>query len=152
MSQSGMAKFLCRCVLAVFAAAVPGLAGTVIPGTTCAAFPADSWWHADISALPLHARSAAWMSHMSPTAKLHPDFGPSYGEIPVPYGIPITVVPGTHALVPVTFSYAAQSDNLCAECLSNILILSLRTGSNRRPTDYKSVALPAELQRLTYLQ
>jgi hypothetical protein len=27
-------------------------------------------------------------------------------------------------------------------------LLSPRTESNRRPTDYKSVALPAELQRL----
>ena len=32
------------------------------------------------------------MSHMSPASDLHPDFGKSYGEQPVPYGIPITVV------------------------------------------------------------
>ncbi len=115
MRLSDATTILCRCVLAsiaVFAIAGPGLAGTTIPGTTCAPFPADSWWHADISALPLHARSAAWLSHMSPTAKLHPDFGPSYGEIPVPYGIPITVVTGTHPRVPVTFSYASQSDKV----------------------------------------
>ena len=48
---------------------------------------------------------------MSPTRRLHPDFGPSYGE-PVPYGIPITVVAGTHAKVPVTFDYADESDRV----------------------------------------
>jgi hypothetical protein len=42
--------------------------------------------------------------------RLHPDFGPSYGEQPVPYGIPITVVKGTHAKVPVHFAYASESD------------------------------------------
>ena len=40
-----------------------------------------------------------WLSHMSPTRRLHPDFGPSYGEQPVPYGIPVTVVGGEHPKV-----------------------------------------------------
>ena len=30
---------------------------------------------------------------------LHPDFGKSYGEQPVPYGIPITVVDDSHPKV-----------------------------------------------------
>jgi hypothetical protein len=83
-----------------------------IPGTLCPNFPADSWWHADVSRLPLHARSAQWMARMSPTAKLHPDFGPSYGAQPVPYGIPITVVGGAHAKVSVQFQYAGESDRV----------------------------------------
>ena len=49
---------------------------------------------------------------MSPGARLHPDFGPSYGAAPVDYGIPITVVGGTHAKVHVRFSYASESDQL----------------------------------------
>jgi hypothetical protein len=81
-----------------------------IPGTLCPAFPADSVWHADIRTLPVNARSGQWTSHMSPTRKLHPDFGPSYGAQPVPYGIPITVVAGTHAKVGVHFDYASESD------------------------------------------
>ena len=97
---------------AVFAAAMPAEAGNKIPGTACEAFPADSWWHADISKLPVHARNAAWRSHMSITAKLHPDFGPSYGAQPVPYGIPITVVGGSHPLVTVGFTYASESDKV----------------------------------------
>jgi hypothetical protein len=83
-----------------------------VPGTTCPTFPADSWFHADVSKLPVHTRSAQWMSHMTPTSKLHPDFGPSFGEQPVPYGIPITVVAGTHAKVTVQFQYASQSDHV----------------------------------------
>ena len=83
-----------------------------IPGTSCPNFPADSWWSADVSKLPVHARSQQWMSHMSPSRLLHPDFGPSYGEIPVPYGIPITVVDNSHPKVKVTFQYASESDKV----------------------------------------
>jgi len=83
-----------------------------IPGTACPNFPDDSWWSADIRKLPVHARSQQWMSHMSPGRLLHPDFGPSYGEIPVPYGIPITIVDNTHPKVKVTFQYASQSDKV----------------------------------------
>lgn len=82
----------------------------VVPGTTCPTFPADSWWHADIRSLPRHASSAAWMARMSPTRKLHPDFGPSYGAQTVPYGIPITVVDSTHPKVTLAFQFASQSD------------------------------------------
>lgn len=86
-------------------------AGT-IPGTHCKTFPDDSWWHADISALPKHPRSAAWLSHMSPGSRLHPDFGPSFGAQRVPYGIPITVVGPNHARVPVKFQFASESDRV----------------------------------------
>lgn len=87
----------------------PAHAGNV-PGTTCPTFKADTWFHADVSKLPVHARSAQWMSHMSPSFKLHPDFGPSYGAQPAPYGIPITVVAGSHPKVKVKFQYASESD------------------------------------------
>ncbi len=49
---------------------------------------------------------------MSPASDLHPDFGKSYGEQPVPYGIPITLVDNTHPTVPVTFRYKSQSDQV----------------------------------------
>jgi hypothetical protein len=85
-------------------------AARAIPGTPCAAFPTDSVWHADIRSLPVHPRSGQWLAHMSPTRKVHPDFGPSYGAQPVPYGIPVTVVAGTHSKVGVHFDYASESD------------------------------------------
>ncbi len=74
-------------------------------------FPADSIWHADVSGLPLHDRSAAWLSHMSTGVDLHPDFGPSFGDGPN-YGIPVTVVGSDHARKKVTFRYAGQSDKV----------------------------------------
>ncbi len=88
----------------------PATAGSTIPGTPCPAFPDNSWWKADIRDLPVHKRSDKWMSNMSPSRNLHPDFGPSYGAIPVPYGIPITIVDNSHRRVRVTFDYASESD------------------------------------------
>ena len=84
--------------------------GAYLPGTRCPVLPADNYWHADVSRLPVNTRSAAWLSHMqAATRHLHADFGPSYGAQPVPYGIPITVVNGAKR-VAVRFGYAAESD------------------------------------------
>ena len=77
----------------------------------CQVFPADNWWRADISTLPVHARSAQWLSKMSTGVDLHPDFGPSYGDGPN-YGIPVTVVKGSHPKVRVRFQYASESDRV----------------------------------------
>jgi hypothetical protein len=82
-----------------------------IAKTKCSEFPADNWWHADVSHLPVHARSAAWLSHMSTDRDLHPDFGPSYGDGPN-YGIPITVVDKGHPKVKVSFYYGSESDKV----------------------------------------
>jgi hypothetical protein len=82
-----------------------------VAGTGCATFPKDNYWRADISDLPVHRRSTAWLSHMSTGRDLHPDFGPSYGEGP-DYGIPVTVVGGDHPTVRVRFDYADESDHV----------------------------------------
>jgi hypothetical protein len=107
------ARVLALGLAAALPAALVGLpadgAVRTVPGTSCPTFPADSYWHADVSRLKVHPRSAAWMSHMSPTRRLHPDFGPSGG---VPYGIPITVVSGSHPKVSVRFTYADESDRV----------------------------------------
>ncbi len=93
-------------------AAAPASAASTVPGTDCPFFPPDNWFQADVSKLPVHKRSDAWMDNMSSDRNLHPDFGPSFGEIPVPYGIPITVVDGDHKRVEVKFFYASQSDRV----------------------------------------
>ena len=83
-----------------------------LPGTKCRAFPANNYWHADISKLPVSKYSAAWLSHMqASTRHLHADFGPSYGAQPVPYGMPITIVNGAPR-VHVTFEYASESNQV----------------------------------------
>jgi hypothetical protein len=108
-------------VLALVTATTTGLTGEVpagavadrqLPHTSCAVFPANNYWHADISDLPVNRHSSAWMSHMSPGSNLHPDFGPSYGAQPVPYGIPYTVVGHSHSRVHVHFTYADESDDV----------------------------------------
>ena len=120
MAMSGILKGW-RCALAVVlmtaaSVAIPmqgqhAVAGTVV-GTACPTFPDNSWWHADVSKLPVHASSDNWMANMSPTSKLHPDFGKSFGAQSVPYGIPITVVGGSHAKVKVRFDIADESDHV----------------------------------------
>jgi len=44
--------------------------------------------------------------------RLHPDFGPSYGEQTVPYGIPITVVRTKKPAAKVSFDYFDESDHV----------------------------------------
>jgi hypothetical protein len=85
--------------------------GRPISGTQCPTFPADNYWHADIRGLPLDPHSQKWLSHMSTSVNLHPDFGPSFGDGPN-YGIPITVVRHNHPRVRVRFRYADQSDHV----------------------------------------
>ena len=77
----------------------------------CAVFPADNYWHADVSDLPRHARSKQWLARMSTEVDLHPDFGPSYGDGP-DYGLPVTVVKHSHPRVRVRFQYADESDRV----------------------------------------
>jgi hypothetical protein len=87
-------------------------AAAVPPGAPdCRIFPSNNIWHADISQLPVHPRSTAWLASMdASTTDLHPDFGPSFGE-PRPYGIPYDVVGSDHARRNVTFDYADESDD-----------------------------------------
>jgi hypothetical protein len=76
-----------------------------IPGTNCAVFPADNVWNTDISSLPVHPKSAAWLASMNAgSTKLHPDFGRP------PYGLPYAVVDDSHATVFIHFQYANESD------------------------------------------
>ena len=86
------------------------VAGPTVPGAPgCPLFPADNVWNTDISALPVAPESAAWLASMDAAGTdLHPDFGPDQGGYP--YGIPVTVVTGSHPLVPVSFTYGDESD------------------------------------------
>ncbi len=78
----------------------------------CRVFPTNNYWNTPVASLPRHPRSRQWLSHMSPTSRLHPDFGPSNGAQRVPYGIPVTVVGAAHRTVRVHFDYASESDRV----------------------------------------
>lgn len=79
------------------------------PARACAVFPADNVWHADVSRLPVHSRSAAMVGAIGAGANVHADFGSGQWE-GAPIGIPVTVVEAGQRKVPVTFGYADESD------------------------------------------
>lgn len=84
--------------------------GTVLPGSTCPAFPADNVWNTPVTGLPVDADSATWLASMGAASTyLHPDYGPS-NKAKKPYGIPWEIVPSGTPLVPIKFLYASQSD------------------------------------------
>ena len=84
--------------------------GTVLPGTSCPAFPADDVWNTPITGLPVDADSATWLASMeASTTFLHPDYGPS-SHPTKPYGIPWEIVPSGTPFVPIAFTYASESD------------------------------------------
>jgi hypothetical protein len=78
------------------------------PAIPCALFPPNNVWNTDISALPVHPQSATYINSIGATTGLHADFGTVYRNRP--NGIPYTVVPSTQPLVPVSFTYADESD------------------------------------------
>ncbi|MFG2107569.1 hypothetical protein [Micromonospora chersina] len=87
-----------------------GLGGRPGPSARpCTVFPADNVWHADVSRLPVHPRSAAMIGAIGGGATVHADFGSGRWE-GAPIGIPVTVVPAGQRRVPVTFGYADESD------------------------------------------
>ena len=95
--------------------AAPAASGTgwlgVIGAPNCTALASNNVLATPITSLPVNARNAAWKSASNASGRsLHPDFGPSYGEQPVPYGLPWQVVTNAHQKVSVTFQYASESD------------------------------------------
>jgi hypothetical protein len=74
-------------------------------------FPANNVWNADIAKLPVDNHSAEWVKNIGASDDLHPDFGSS-GVKSAPYGIPITVVAGSHRKVHVKFGYSSESDHV----------------------------------------
>ena len=92
------------------AAVAPAWASAPPAAPSCPILPADNVWHADVSGLPVSARSGAWLgSANAASTHLHPDFGSS-GDPSAPYGIPWTAVPDSHGKVTPSFDYADESD------------------------------------------
>jgi uncharacterized protein (DUF2141 family) len=85
------------------------VAGQIERGGTLPAplplFPAANWWNTDISHAPVDPNSGAFITHVNPIQKLHPDFGADSQEDPPPaiYGMVYITVPGTQPLEQVFF-------------------------------------------------
>src|SRR5436309_4981087 len=73
-----------------------------------AVFPADNPWNRDISADAIDPKSDSLIARCGGAASLHPDFGTVYAG--APWGIPFITVSGSQRRVPVSFSYADESD------------------------------------------
>ncbi len=82
-----------------------------IPGVGCALTPANSFWRADVSALPVHSSSTTWINSIGPTRGAKADFGAGLWD-GGPIGIPYDVVSGTAAKQRLTFDYAEDSDDV----------------------------------------
>ncbi|HLY83177.1 MAG TPA: hypothetical protein VKQ71_09325 [Acidimicrobiales bacterium] len=100
----------------VLAAAAVGLpprsSATAAPlpqAPTCPMFPADSFWHADVSELPVEAKSATYIASAGAAAPVHADFGSGTWN-GAPIGIPYNVVAGTQSPVTIRFGYSGESD------------------------------------------
>ena len=86
----------------------PGDGALAAGEPSCAVFPANNPWNADISAYPVHPQSDAFVNSIGRTDHLHPDFGTVWNGAPI--GIPYVIVPGSQPKVPVSFDYADESD------------------------------------------
>jgi hypothetical protein len=75
----------------------------------CPDLPADNIWHADVSRLPVHPHSAAYIASMGLDRTVHADFGSGLWE-GGPIGIPFTTVGAGQPRVPVRFGYDDESD------------------------------------------
>ncbi len=91
----------------------PGAAGTPDLGPLASfegyrPFPSDDPWNRRVDQEPVDSQSDVLIASMGVGTTLHPDFGADWnGE---PFGIPYVVVGAGQARVPVTFSYADESD------------------------------------------
>jgi hypothetical protein len=74
----------------------------------CPVFSAESAWNQDVSELPLHPQSDAFIDSIGADGTLHPDFGTVWDGAPI--GIPYVVVDG-QAKVDINFvAYGDESD------------------------------------------
>jgi len=78
-------------------------------------FPRDNWWNVDVSAAPVDAASANYITFINngSTRRLHPDFGgeASPGSVEI-YGFPYIVVDGSQPKKTVQFQYVDESDGV----------------------------------------
>ena len=82
--------------------AIPGVAN-------CTITPADSFWRANVTSLPVHSQSSTYITTSGATAGLKADFGSGLWA-GGPIGIGYNVVPGNQPKVAVTFDYADETD------------------------------------------
>jgi len=104
------------CLLSLFACnKLPSTENNISPNPGTGAslngkpiFPGDNPWNQDISGAPVDPNSAALIASIGASTGLHPDFGTVWNG--APNGIPYIVVTGSQRKIPVSFTYADESD------------------------------------------
>lgn len=71
-------------------------------------FPSDNPWNQPVDQLPVDPNSDAIINSIGRTDPIHPNFGANWNG--GPFGIPYVVVSGNTTRVPVSFTYASESD------------------------------------------
>ena len=71
-------------------------------------FPKDNPWNTDVSNLPVHPKSDAFVRSIGSDKRLKPDFGTQWQGRPM--GIPFNVVSGSAKKIAIAFQYADESD------------------------------------------
>ncbi len=79
------------------------------PKKECSIFPPDNPWNQDISALPVHPKSNAYIASIGLNGRIHPDFGTEWNG--APNGIPVVDVQADTPRHNVKFLYAGESDH-----------------------------------------
>jgi hypothetical protein len=98
------------CLTTVAALLALSACEVVLPGApNCTITPNDSYWHANVTSLPVLSSSSTFISTEGASSPLHADFGSGTWD-GGPIGIPYTTVPGTQPKVKVTFSTPSESD------------------------------------------
>lgn len=77
--------------------------------SACSVFPKGNAWNRDVSGLPVHANSDAFIDSIGRTARMHPDFGTEWEGAPI--GIPYVTVGRDQPRVPIDYdAYGDESD------------------------------------------
>jgi hypothetical protein len=92
----------------------------------CPVFTTNNIWNTPVIQLPRHPHSDDYVARIGASSPLHPNFGSTPDN-----GIPITLIGPTTAQVPVTFTYADDSDNGTYPIPPNVRI----EGGPNAPTD-----------------
>ncbi len=75
----------------------------------CAMFPSDNIWNTPVDTLPVDANSAAYVTAMGASSRVHADFGSGLWE-GFPIGIPFNLVRNNQSLSAVNFIWPDESD------------------------------------------
>ncbi|MGH9139585.1 MAG: hypothetical protein ACRD2I_00435 [Vicinamibacterales bacterium] len=112
MSEARRSLFV-LILLAVTTGSAWLFAASSIGGTLPPLFPPGNWWNLDISSAPVDPGSAAYITFIGTSRRLHPDFGGdvSPGSAQT-YGFPYVVVDGSLTKRTVQFQYADESDGV----------------------------------------